>query len=122
VILEDDVEFRRVLVELLEGEAFDVSTCDSYAALLDSVREDSSLVVLADFWGTSHTDLSSDERNQIRDLARHAPTVLLTGRSWANNTDIADLGVIRIVVKPVLLEDIVEQIHRCMDVAHNGER
>ena len=121
VILEDDVELRRVLVELLEGEEFDVSTCENYAALRDSLRKDRFVIVLADFWGTSHTKLSSEEERQIRELARQAPTILLTGRSWASGVNLADLDVIRILLKPVPLEDIVEQVHRCLDIAQHGE-
>jgi ActR/RegA family two-component response regulator len=117
LILEDDRDLRRVLVELLTGEGFEVSTCDSYSALLQAVDEYGAPIVLADFWGTSHTELSPRERDELRDLGRQAPTILLTGRAWIANVNANDLNVICILPKPIDLDDILEQIHRCLQVA-----
>jgi DNA-binding NtrC family response regulator len=122
LLLEDDVVFRDVLLELLEAEALDVSICETYAALRDYVRTDHSVVVLADFWGSSHTELSPQERDEIRDLGEHAPTILLTGRAWATSSDIADLKLICLLPKPVSVDDVVDQIRRCLDVAEDAQR
>jgi ActR/RegA family two-component response regulator len=122
MILEDDVQFRRVLLELLEFESIEVSICESYAALREHVHDHSPVVVLADFWGLSHTALSPDEQEEIRDLARHAPTILLTGRAWATTADKAALGVSCILPKPVELDDVILQLRRCLAVALPGEQ
>jgi DNA-binding NtrC family response regulator len=113
-VLEDDPEFRRVLVELLEGEGFDVSTCDSYASLEEVTRTFPRAIVLADFWGTSHVELSSAERDQIRDLGRDRPTILLTGRTWAATARPEELNLVGILFKPPLLDDVVDHVRRCL--------
>lgn len=120
LVLEDEVEFRRVLLELLADEGFEVSTCDSYASLRDAVRGYDSPIVLADFWGTSHTELSARERDEIREMGQQARTILLTGRAWAASTDATDLDVVCILCKPVALDEIIEQIRRCVNQAAEG--
>jgi DNA-binding NtrC family response regulator len=114
LVLEDHADFRGLLVELLGGEGFDVATCDSYASLCDAVRAFSNAVVVADFWGTSHTELSPAERAQIRDLGSHVPTILLTARAWAVAVNAEELNVACILSKPVSLEDVVSQVVRCV--------
>jgi DNA-binding NtrC family response regulator len=116
LILEDDFEWRRVLVELLESEGFKVSISDSYALLREAVRLSPGCVVLADFWGTSHVQLSPGERDQIRDLGRSAPTILLTGRAWADTVSPQELNVVAISSKPPALEDLVAQVARCLSL------
>ena len=111
-VLEDDPEFRRVLVEFLEGEGFDVSTCDSYATLQDAARTFRQAIVLADFWGTSHVELSAAERDQIRDLGRQRPTVLLTGRTWAAAARAEELNLVGILSKPPVLDDVLDHVRR----------
>jgi DNA-binding NtrC family response regulator len=122
LLLEDDESFRGVLLELLESEAFEVSICDSYAALRKSIQAHARVVVLADFWGTSHAVLRPDERDEIRDLASRAPTILLTGRSWTRTTDVDALGVSCIMPKPVALDDLILQVRRCLDVAPHARQ
>jgi DNA-binding NtrC family response regulator len=122
LVLEDDIPFRHVLVELLEGEAFDVAICTTYASLREHVREDRSCIVLADFWGTSHVELSPSEQDEIRQLGQRVPTILLSGRAWATNTDAADLALVCILVKPVALDEILEQLRRCLARAQDAKR
>ena len=113
LIFEDDREFRRVLVELLEDEGFEVSTCDSYAVLCEAMRAREKHIVLADFWGTSHTELSPRERDEIRELGRAVPTILMTGRSWAAGMEPHELNLVSILPKPPALDDIIAQIVDC---------
>jgi DNA-binding NtrC family response regulator len=113
-VLEDDVGFRDVLVELLVTESFDVTTCSSYSTLRTALAVHPKPIVLADFWGTSHADLSPDERAEIRELGRLAPTVLMTGRAWAMHANAQQLGVVSIVAKPPELDDIIVQVRRCL--------
>jgi len=121
LVLEDDDDFRSVLIELLEIEAFEVTVCNSYSELHDSVVEHGSVVVLADFWGSSHADLSPRERDEIRALARLAPTILLSGRAWTRSTPPGDLGLMSILCKPVAIEDLIDHIRRCLDVGHDRD-
>jgi DNA-binding NtrC family response regulator len=117
VVLEDDPGFRRVLVELLEGEGFDVSICATYAALLEAVRLLPSAIVVADFWGTSHRTLTAVERAQIQDLGRHAPTILLTGRAWAASETAEELNIACILGKPPALDELITHVFRCARAA-----
>lgn len=116
LILEDEVEWRQVLVELLETEGFTVSICESYALLCEAVRTLPGCIVLADFWGTSHVQLSPGERDQIRDLGRSAPTILLTGRAWADTVTPQELNVVAISAKPPALDDLVADVARCLSL------
>ena len=121
LVLEDDADFRRVLVEFLAGEGFEVSTCDSYSALRQAVREYGASIVLADFWGTSHLELSPRERDEVRELGSEAPTILLTGRAWIANIKADDLNVVCIVSKPIELDEILKQIRRCLNLASESD-
>jgi len=116
LLLEDDTSFRQVLVELLEAEGLTVSTCDSYALLCEAARSGPKCVVLADFWGSSHAQLSPSERDQIRHLGRQAPTILLTGRAWAETATPEDLNIVTVSFKPPVLDELVEQIRRCLNL------
>jgi len=120
IVLEDDAEFRAVLIEFLTGEGFDVTTCASYESLRATVRGVSNSVVVADFWGQSHARLSPEERVQIRELAGQAPTILLTGRSWASAATAEELGVECLLSKPPLLEDLIAQVQRCLALISDG--
>jgi DNA-binding NtrC family response regulator len=120
LVLEDDVAFRALLIELLAGEGLEVSACNSYASLLDAVYAFQRAVVLADFWGASHHELSAHERGEIRALGRHAPTILLTGRAWAAATTPEELNVACILSKPPALDEVIAQVQRCMHVAASG--
>jgi two-component system, NtrC family, nitrogen regulation response regulator NtrX len=123
LVLEDDAELRGVLCEVLQDEGFEVATCDSYAALRGGVAQAGSTIVLADFWGVSHAELSSAERDEIRELGGQVRTILLTGRAWISSVDAADLNLICILPKPVVLDDLIAQIRRCLTLArHRAER
>jgi DNA-binding NtrC family response regulator len=117
LVLEDDVDFRRLLLDLLADEGLDASACTTYAALLNAVYGFRRTVVLADFWGASHAELSPHERDEIRELGRHAPTILLTGRAWAVAMTPEELNVACILSKPPALDEVVAQVLRCMRVA-----
>jgi DNA-binding NtrC family response regulator len=121
LVLEDDIEWRRVLVELMETEGFKVSICDSYALLCEAVRVLPGCIVLADFWGTSHVQLSPGERDQIRDLGIRAPTILLTGRGWADTVSPDELNVVAISSKPPALDELVAHVARCLKLVRPPE-
>jgi DNA-binding NtrC family response regulator len=121
LVLEDDPDFRRVLVEFLVDEGFDVSICDSYSALREAVRSPGPTIVLADFWGTSHARLSQRERDEILELGRDVPTILLTGRAWAVHASAAELKLVCILPKPARLEDISAQVLSCVSRVLDGE-
>jgi len=120
-VLEDDPGFRDILVEFLVGENLDVSTCDSYTSLVAAVRVTSQAIVVADFWGKSHRELSPAERAEIRDLGRRAPTILLSGRAWAGSAVADELNLVCVLPKPPSLDDVLEQVRRCLSLVLWGD-
>ncbi len=114
LLLEDDPSLSSVLVELLADEGFEVAACDSYASLCAALSAADRSIVVADFWGASHVELSLCERDQIREIGRRAPTVLLTGRVWADAVNADDLNVACILPKPLVLDELVAQVLRCL--------
>ena len=121
LLLEDDPDFSAVLVEFLEDEGFAVSSCDSYASLREALDAADRPIVIADFWGASHTELRPCERDQIREVGRLTPTVLLTGRVWADTACADELNLACILPKPVVLEELVAQVLRCIGRAETGD-
>ena len=121
LVLEDDPVFRGVLVELLAEEGFEAALCESYAALREAARAPATGVVLADFWGTSHARLTPCECEQIRELASRAPTILLTARAWAAAVDAEELGLVCILSKPPMLDELVAQVRRCLNLASDPD-
>jgi DNA-binding NtrC family response regulator len=120
-VLEDDPGFRDVLVEFLVGENLEVATCDSYTSLLAAVQGTSQAIVVADFWGASHRELSRAERAEIRDLGRRAPTILLSGRAWAGSADADELNLVCVLPKPPSLDDVLEQVRRCLRLVSRSD-
>jgi DNA-binding NtrC family response regulator len=120
LVLEDDVALRAVLVEVLQDEEMGHRVCRSYAELRAAVAEGGVLAVLADFWGTSHMELSPAERQEIRELAGLTPTILLTARSWARPELADELGLVCLLLKPVDIEELIMQLRRCLEVARKA--
>jgi DNA-binding NtrC family response regulator len=114
LLLEDDAALSDVLVEFLASEGFEVAACDSYASLRQALDAATRPIVVADFWGASHSTLSACERDQIRELGGFTPTVLLTGRAWADAATADELNVACILSKPVDLDALVTQVLRCL--------
>jgi len=121
LLLEDDAALAAVLVELLAGEGFEVAVCHSHASLREALDAADRPIVVADFWGASHAELSPCERDQIRELGRFTPTVLVTGRAWAGAVSADELNVACILPKPVVVDELVAQVLRCLEREENGE-
>jgi DNA-binding NtrC family response regulator len=114
LLLEDDATLSEVLTELLGSEGFEVGACDSFHSLRAELDAADRPIVVADFWGASHAELSPCERDQIRELGGLTPTVLLTGRAWAAAATADELNVACVLLKPVDLDELVTQVHRCL--------
>lgn len=115
LLLEDDQALRDLLIETLAEEGFRVTLVETFGALVaaaDVAEVERPSVVVADFWGTSHRALSPTDRAEIRRLAALVPVVLLTGRTWAERADVADLGVAALVRKPFDVEHLLQTVRR----------
>jgi two-component system, OmpR family, response regulator len=121
LLLEDDAALSGLLAELLTGEGFEVAACDSYTSLREALDAADRPIVVADFWGASQARLIACERDQIRELGGFTPTVLLTGRAWADGAKADELNVACILRKPVDVDELVAQVLRCLERQLNHE-
>lgn len=109
LVLEDDQVLREILIELLSEEGFDAAGYHSYTAVRQAVRQGARLLV-ADFWGSSHVSLEPNEREQIKEVAAELPTILLTARAWAEDIRADDLGLLCILSKPPVIDELLLQV------------
>jgi two-component system nitrogen regulation response regulator GlnG len=110
ILLEDDPALRDLLVEALIGEGLDIRTLATFAEVRDAVMRGETDVVVADFWGSSQTTLLDGDREDIRELASHAPVILLTGRSWAADVTAHELGTRAVIRKPFDLDGLIQTV------------
>lgn len=104
LLLEDDEAFRTLLLEAFEDEGIVTRSCGSYGELLGCVRNDRPSLVVVDFWGESHHELSAPERSQIEHLSLAVPVILLTGRTWIRSIAPGEFPNVTILAKPVDLD------------------
>ncbi len=117
VILEDDVALRGLLQEVLQLEDFEVTVCDSFQQVLEVARDQRADLIVADFWGGPQRSLSDTGRQQIRELGRLLPVILVTGRTWATEITAEELGARALMRKPFDLEDLLKAIDAGLDVS-----
>ncbi|HET6318784.1 MAG TPA: response regulator [Chloroflexota bacterium] len=110
VILEDDVALRGLLQEVLQLEDFEVIVCDSFEQVLEAASGQRADLIVADFWGGPQRSLSDTGRQQIRELGRLLPVILVTGRTWAAEITAEELGARALIRKPFDLEDLLKAI------------
>ena len=117
LLLEDDLALCGLLEEALASEELEVVTYDSFQSLHAAALARQGDVVVADFWGGAHRALDEVARQQLEDLGRLRPVILLTGRSWAVGTTAEQLGVRAIVHKPFDLNDLIETVNQILQSA-----
>jgi two-component system, NtrC family, nitrogen regulation response regulator NtrX len=115
LLLEDDEGIRALLSLVLDGDGHDVRPCGSAEEVADLAAATPDAMALVDFWGTSHATLRDDERDELADLARTVPTVLVTGRDWASDEVARELGLAAVVRKPFDLDEVCATVTRALD-------
>ena len=110
LLLEDDVALRDLLLEAFAGENIEVRTCDSFAEVRDLARQRDADLIVADFWGGSQRTLPQSDRDDIRELGSYLPVILLTGRTWASETNAEELGAHALIRKPFDLDDLLRTV------------
>src|SRR3954470_22604681 len=108
-LYEDDVGIRTLLLDLLEGEGFATTVCASLLEVHQAACKDARVAVV-DSWGASYQTLEAGERDQIRALARLIPTILLSGRTWAEQVNADELSLVALVKKPFDIEELLRYI------------
>jgi DNA-binding NtrC family response regulator len=110
--MEDDTALRSVLTEVFADEGLNVMACDSPAAIQRAVRDGLGDVAVIDFWGSSYVSLDEPDRRALVEFATAIPTILVSGRPWAQAVTAQELGVLSIVPKPMdvfALTDLVQR-------------
>jgi DNA-binding response OmpR family regulator len=110
LLLEDDVALRDLLLEAFAGEDIEVRICDSFAEVRKLARERDADLIVADFWGGSQRTLPQSDRDDIRELGSYLPVILLTGRTWASETNAEELGAHALIRKPFDLDELLRTV------------
>ena len=110
LLLEDDVALRDLLLEAFAGEEIEVRICDSFVEVRDLARQREADLIVADFWGGSQRTLPQSDRDDIRELGSYLPVILLTGRTWASETNAEELGAHALIRKPFDLDDLLRTV------------
>jgi DNA-binding NtrC family response regulator len=113
LLLEDDPYCLRVLEAALIAGGYDVIVCDSPEHVAGLAKTHPGALALVDFWGRSQLALTPQDRRALMQLTAIVPTVLVSGRHWAEYCVPEDLGLLDVVVKPFSLWDFYEVIERC---------
>jgi len=100
LLFEDDPPTSDVLADTLNDAGYDIRVCGSPKQVLAAAARMPRSLALMDFWGTSHRHLADHERRQVVRLAQAVPTILITGRPWANDRVAVELGCRAFVPKP----------------------
>jgi two-component system, NtrC family, nitrogen regulation response regulator GlnG len=118
LLLEDDVALRELLLEAFAGEDIEVVISESFAEVRDAARRREADIVVADFWGGSQRTLPDSDRDDIRELASYLPMILLTGRTWAADTNAEELGARALIRKPFDLDDLLRTVEEAVGNRH----
>lgn len=100
LLYEDDPLTNDVLADTLHQAGHDVRVCGSPNQVMAAAARMPRSLALTDFWGTSYRYLADHERRQVERLAQAVPTILVTGRPWANDRVAIELGCRAFVPKP----------------------
>ena len=120
LLLEDDPMIRDLLDAILTDEGHDVRPCGSHDQLLAAARDIPASLALVDFWGNSHQELTAEERQEVVDLARTVPTILVSGRSWMRAVCPDELGLLAFVPKPFDVDALTSLVAECSERLGHG--
>src|SRR3954447_10568587 len=110
-LVEDDPTLRELLSEAFADDGHEVVVLDDVEQVREHARERAGVAVV-DGWGTSHVALAPCERQALRALAATVPTILLSGRAWAEHVDADELGVVAVLIKPADLGSLLDLVTR----------
>jgi len=106
LLLEDEPDLRDVLELAFADDGYRVVVCESPAQVIEVAKVSLPSLAVVDFWGRNQTDLSEDDRADLRQFASAVPTILTTAWPWAARETAADLGVLSIVPMPFDLDEV----------------
>ena len=110
LVLEDDRDVRELLELVFTADSHRVAVCETPEEVVDRAAGMASALAVVDFWGRSHRVLDADERDELVRLARTVPTILVTGRVWAERQSSEELGLVALVKKPFDVFDLAARV------------
>ena len=111
LIIEDDAEFRAIVVRLFERRGYHVVACDCLDGALNAAREHRLDAVLMDRTLAGRDSLRLAP--QLKQLHPEIQLVVLSGHSDRSSVDEAfAAGVFDYLTKPCSLADMERAIHR----------
>ena len=110
LLLEDDPDIRGLLECVLTADGHRVDICTTPEQVIERAGGAPGALAVVDFWGRSYRSLAADERDEIARLARAVPTILVTGRDWANREAPDGLGLVAIFAKPFDVYDLAARV------------
>ena len=93
LLLEDDAVLLQILQEVLEEEGLAVTVSRSFFQTCAAAASGQFALAVVDGWGESSFQLEELERQQLQQLARLVPTILVSGRVWAQHAAAEELGL-----------------------------
>ena len=120
LVLEDDPDVRDLLELVLTADGHRVDVCATPEELVDRAGAMPGALAVVDFWGRSHRDLAADERDELVRLARTVPTILVTGRVWADRATGEELGLVAVVKKPFDVFELAQRVSHLVERRGTG--
>ena len=115
LLLEDDPALRELFRDVLAEGGHGVRVCSSPTDVRTVAAGEPGALAVVDAWGPSQQALSAEEGREIRALARAVPTIMVTGRAWAEAARAEDLGLVAIVRKPLDVSALGELVTRSIE-------
>jgi DNA-binding response OmpR family regulator len=118
LLFEDDPAIRDLVTDVLHDAGFEVHAYRSAKDVDPTTLDLSSALVILDGWGSVVGDITVEERDGLRAFGALVPTILMTARHWATGMLPADLGIARILPKPVDLDDFDRAVQELVSRAN----
>src|SRR4051795_4500101 len=83
LLVEDDPSIVRVLAEFLADEGHESSVARDYPSALARLADGPWDAIISDSLTPPQAPLGTDEVAWSRELARHAPLIVVTAKPWA---------------------------------------
>jgi DNA-binding response OmpR family regulator len=110
LIVEDDIDLRRMFRTALTMAGFNVDEAGDGVDALRLVEDRTPDLVILDLVLRSLDGLSVQQELAARTLTSRIPIVIVTGSS----IDTSSLPVARVLRKPVMPDDLVKTVKRCL--------
>jgi DNA-binding response OmpR family regulator len=108
LVVEDDETIATLLGDLLRSEGYQPVRTRTRDEALAEVVVGVWRAIVADGTGQSYLEPDDDDRVFFATLARHAPVVITTARSWAQTVPPAELRVTAVLAKPYDVDELLD--------------